>query len=377
MAEPVPSTACVIAGRYLASPAALRVRPEGPIEALDTRSGRAAQVRIVFASEGWDEEGFAEAVSRWCALGCAEICGALDFGEHEGRRFLVVPPTLGMSVERWRATRRPGAADAARLSLAFGRLVERVAAAGFPVDASSLADFAVGPGPTPFLERPLLGSPETNPLLVGQRDGQRTLARIFRATFDDIAPEPLAAWLERASEAGFDDLAACLDDLEACGNSVQSERRAGDETPVGLEGLFDERAYESRLVPPLPRVWPQRVAAGLGLLAVAAIAFALLGGGGADQAAPEPSPTPRPVAVDTSPALQDPQVHHHRRRHHHVARLRRPAVPPRTPKPPPADPPAPPRAPATTSTGPSPQPPSDAGGTVLPDPGGIDTLPSP
>src|SRR3954469_22040845 len=154
MADSATSTALVIAGRYLASPAALRARPEGPIEALDTRSGRAAQVRIVFASEGWEEEGFAEAVSRWCALGCAEICGALDFGDHDGRRFVVVPPTLGMSIERWRATRRPGVGDAARLSLAFGRLAERVARAGFPVDAATLSDFAVGPGPTPFLERP-------------------------------------------------------------------------------------------------------------------------------------------------------------------------------------------------------------------------------
>jgi hypothetical protein len=213
MAEPA-SNACVIAGRYLASPAALRTRPEGPIEALDTRSGRAAQVRIVFASEGWDEDGFAESVSRWCALGCAEICDALDFGEHEGRRFLVVPPSLGMSIERWRATRRPGPAEAARLALAFGRLAERVAAAGFPVDAAELADFAVGPGPTPFLERPLLGSPDANPVLVGPRDGQRTLAKIFRAALADQPPEPLAGWLERAGDAGFTDLADCLDQLE-------------------------------------------------------------------------------------------------------------------------------------------------------------------
>ena len=35
MPAPAQSTACVIAGRYLASPAALRARPEGPIEALE------------------------------------------------------------------------------------------------------------------------------------------------------------------------------------------------------------------------------------------------------------------------------------------------------------------------------------------------------
>ena len=70
----------VTAGRYLASPAALRARPEGPIDALDTRSGRTAQVRILFASDGWDDDGFTDAVTRWCALACSEICGVLDFG---------------------------------------------------------------------------------------------------------------------------------------------------------------------------------------------------------------------------------------------------------------------------------------------------------
>src|SRR3954449_8932991 len=100
MADSATSTALVIAGRYLASPAALRARPQGPIEALDTRSGRTAQVRIVFASDGWVEETLAESVSRWCAIGCSEICGVLDFGRHEDRWFLVVPPSLGMSIDR-------------------------------------------------------------------------------------------------------------------------------------------------------------------------------------------------------------------------------------------------------------------------------------
>jgi hypothetical protein len=367
MAEPAPSTACVIAGRYLASPAALRARPEGPIEALDTRSGRAAQVRIVFASEGWDEEGFAEAVSRWCALGCAEVCGALDFGEHEGRRFVVVPPTLGMSIERWRATRRPGAADAARLALAFGRLAERVAAAGFPVDAASLADFAVGPGPKPFIERPLLGSPETNDVLVGRRDGQRTLAAIFRAAFGGPPPEPLDEWLERTSEAGFDGLADCLDELERCGSRVQIEQRPGEEGPVGLEGLFDEREYESRLVLPMPRVWPRRVAAGLGVVAAAAAALVLLAPRGAAPA-PLPDPAPRPVAI-TAPLK--PVEHHrvHRRPKRHPARVR-----PISPTPATASPRQ--TTPSTVPTS-APQPSAGTGGAVLPDPGGVDPLPAP
>lgn len=367
MAEPA-SSACVIAGRYLASPAALRTRPEGPIEALDTRSGRAAQVRIVFASEGWDEDGFAESVSRWCALGCAEICGALDFGEHEGRRFLVVPPSLGMSIERWRATRRPGPAEAARLTLAFGRLAERVAAAGFPVDAAELADFAVGPGPTPFLERPLLGSPDANPVLVGPRDGQRTLARIFRAALVDQPPEPLAGWLERAGDAGFTELADCLDQLEQCGDRVRSELRPQDEAPVGLEGLFDERAYEAELSEPLPRRWPRRLAGGLGLVAVVAISAALLAGRGG--AAPTlPDATPRPIAVEPAAPAHAPRHVHHRPpvRHRQRPKTRPHAV--TAAPPPPATP-----APVAPSAG-APAAPTEV--RVLPDPGNVDTLPAP
>ena len=103
-------------------------------------------------------------------------------------------PSLGMSIERWQATRRPGPADAARLALSFGRLAERIAAAGFPVDACDLGDCAVGPGPTPFLERPLLGSPAVNPILVGPRDGQRTLAAILRAAGGAGLGPPLEEW---------------------------------------------------------------------------------------------------------------------------------------------------------------------------------------
>ena len=267
MADSATSTALVIAGRYLASPAALRARPEGPIDALDTRSGRTAQVRIVFASDGWDDDGFTDAITRWCALACSEICGVLDFGEHEGRRFLVVAPSLGMSLERWQATRRPRPADAARLALSFGRLVERIAAAGFPVDACDLGDCAVGPGPTPFLERPLLGSPAVNPILVGPRDGQRTLSAILRAAGGAGLGSPLEEWTARAAAAGYESLAECLDDLERCGNEV---REAGDDTEVvGFAGLFDDDQDEhlARLLPPEPRTWPRRVAGGLGALA--------------------------------------------------------------------------------------------------------------
>jgi hypothetical protein len=386
MADSATSTALVIAGRYLASPAALRARPEGPIDALDTRSGRTAQVRIVFASDGWDDDGFTDAVTRWCALACSEICGVLDFGEHEGRRFLVVAPSLGMSIERWQATRRPGPADAARLALAFGRLAERIAAAGFPVDACDLGDCAVGPGPTPFLERPLLGSPAVNPILVGPRDGQRTLAAILRAAGGAGLGPPLEEWAGRSAAAGYETLAECLDELERCGNEA---REAGDHTEVvGLAGLFDDDdddEHLARLLPREPRTWPRRAAGGLGALALAVLAIAAIGhrASGTPAAAPVPS-RPRPVAVApvTTPKPSKPKPTHARqrpaaKRHRPAHRHRHPrgTTPSRSaqatpPVPPPPSPPSPPPTPPSTSAG-------SGAGDPLPDPGGTSTLPAP
>jgi hypothetical protein len=383
MADSATSTALVIAGRYLASPAALRARPEGPIDALDTRSGRTAQVRIVFASDGWDDDDFTAAVTRWCALACSEICGVLDFGEHEGRRFLVVAPSLGMSIERWQATRRPGPADAARLALSFGRLAERIAAAGFPVDACDLGDCAVGPGPTPFLERPLLGSPAVNPILVGPRDGQRTLAAILRAAGGAGLGPPLEEWTARAAAAGYESLADCLDELERCGNEA---RQAGDDTEVvGLAGLFDDDDDEhlARLLPPEPRTWPRRVAGGLGAVALAVLAIAAIGHRASGTPAPTPMPSPpRPVAAPVTapkpshpkpthprkrhPAKQHPHVHRHRHPHGTSPSRSAQATPPV--QAPPSTPP--PSTPPSTSAG-------SGAGDPLPDPGGTSMLPAP
>jgi hypothetical protein len=344
-------------------------------------------VRIVFASDGWDDDGFTDAVTRWCALACSEICGVLDFGEHEGRRFLVVAPSLGMSIERWQATRRPGPADAARLALAFGRLAERIAAAGFPVDACDLGDCAVGPGPTPFLERPLLGSPAVNPILVGPRDGQRTLAAILRAAGGAGLGPPLEEWAGRSAAAGYETLAECLDELERCGNEA---REAGDHTEVvGMAGLFDDDDDEhlARLLPREPRTWPRRAAGGLGALALAVLAIAAIGhrASGTPAAAPVPS-LPRPVAVapGAAPKPSKPKPTHSRQRHpakrhrpthrhrhpHGTTPSRSTQATPPVPSPPSPPPPTPPSTPPNTSAG------SDAG-DPLPDPGGTRTLPAP
>jgi hypothetical protein len=287
-----------------------------------------------------------------------------------------------MSIERWQATRRPGPADAARLALSFGRLAERIAAAGFPVDACDLGDCAVGPGPTPFLERPLLGSPAVNPVLVGPCDGQRTLAAILRAAGGPGLGAALEEWAERAGAAGYESLAECLDELERCGNDA---REAGDDTEVvGLAGLFDDDDDEhlARLLPPEPRTWPRRVAGGLGALALALLAIAAIGhrASGTPAAAPVPSP-PRPVAVApvTSPKPSKPKPTHPRKRHRakHHARVHRhrhphrPSAAPTTHSTAPVQPPpSPPPAPPSTASG-------SGAGDPLPDPGGTSMLPAP
>ncbi|MDX6593766.1 MAG: hypothetical protein QOJ13_2962 [Gaiellales bacterium] len=380
------TSASVIGGRYLASPAALRSRPQGPVEALDTRSGRTAQVRIVFASDGWDEEGLAESVSRWCAIGCSEICGVLDFGRHEDRWFLVVPPSLGMSVDRWRTTRRPTAADAARLALAFGRLAERIAAAGFPVDAADLSDFSVGPGPTPFLERPLIGAPHLNATLVGPTDGQRTLARLFAASVAGDVPDRLSAWRERAAKGGFPSLAACLDDLEASGASAADRQGMTGTRPMGFDGLFaeDDEAFERRVAPPEPRRWPRRVLGGLGLLAICAVVVGMLvGRAPAATNGPLTAPTPpRPLVADLPPAGAAPKAASKPRgtaTPDRAAKRRAQTAnsPRRTVRPTPS-----PQTGTTATPVPSTPAPSAAGsggsaGSSLPDPGDVGTLPAP
>ncbi|MEP6640607.1 MAG: hypothetical protein ABJB93_01745 [Gaiellales bacterium] len=229
----------VIADRYLTSPAALAAQPFGPVDALDTHSGRGAQVRIVFVAGECDEADLADAVARWCGIGCSEVCGVLDFGRHRDRWFLVLPPSVGLPVERWRMLRRPTAADAARLTLAFGRLTERVAAAGFSPDAAALADVAVGPGPTPFLERPLLPAVSRRP--VAQGDGQRILAAVYEAALGPADPPAgLYGWGERARAGQFASLSECLDELERSRAEGDGQDTQATDLPPGLEHLFDD-----------------------------------------------------------------------------------------------------------------------------------------
>jgi hypothetical protein len=238
MSVPVTTTAEVIADRYLASPANLRSRPFGPVDALDTHAGRAAQVRIVFLSGTWSAEEVSERVARWCGIGTAGVIGVLDFGEHEGRPFLVLPPSLGMPLERWRSMRRPGPVDAARLALGFGRLIEAVAAVGFETDLAEPGDFAIGPGPTPFLELPLLGRPDAPALLRPETHGQELIARLYRSTvFENALPAAITEWLEAAEEQRFETLARCLDALEAAAAVVHDASEKGE--PLGASMVFD------------------------------------------------------------------------------------------------------------------------------------------
>ena len=381
MADPA-SSDHVIADRYLTSPSALASRPFGPVDALDTRSGRGAQVRIVLVDGGWEEAALADAVARWCGIGCSEVCGVLDFGRHGDRWFLVLPPSLGLPVDRWRMLRRPAADDAARLALAFGRLTERFAAAGFSPDLAVLADVAVGPGPTPFLERPLLQPPGGGTPVTG--DGQRVLAAVCAAALGPSTPPPdLAAWLERAAAGAFPGLPDCLDELERCGAAAD----AGDPDagPPGLERLFDEDFDLDGLVAPPPDPGRRRLLATVPIAVVAVAGALLLLGHGAHRSAVAEAPshhaTPRVTPVASVPAAPKPARHrngpkpavHRAHRAAQPKRHRRAAPPtPRTQTT--TTPPAATTTTPGTTTAPAPKPTTDA--VQLPAPGGT-TLPAP
>jgi hypothetical protein len=381
MADPA-SSDHVIADRYLTSPSALASRPFGPVDALDTRSGRGAQVRIVLVDGGWEEAALADAVARWCGIGCSEVCGVLDFGRHGDRWFLVLPPSLGLPVERWRMLRRPAAGDAARLALAFGRLAERVAAAGFSPDLAVLADVAVGPGPTPFLERPLLQPPGGATPITG--DGQRVLAAVCAAALGPSPPPPeLAAWLERAAAAAFPALADCLDELERCGAS--GDGADPDARPPGLERLFDEDFDLDGLIAPPPDPGRRRLLAAVPIALVAvAGALLLLGHGVHRSAAAEAPGVPvKPRVTPVAPAPPRPARRHARRKSsvHRAHRApaperRRPATPARRPQPQPRPQPTTTPPPVTTTSTTTPPPPPSTGAVQLPAPGGT-TLPPP
>ncbi len=375
----------VIAERYLTSPAALAARPFGPVDALDTHSGRGAQVRIVFVDGGWDEAALADAVTRWCSIGCSEVCGVLDVGRHDDRWYLVLPPSLGLPVERWRTLRGPTAGDAVRLVLAFGRVVERVAAAGFPPDAAVLGDVAVGPGPTPFLERPLLAAPGR---AAPTGDGQRLLAAVSDAALGPVEPPAaLAAWREHSRAGEFPGLTECLDELERSGAST-----AGGDTDdwPGVDRLFDP-AFEldgpgaaeprwrgRRLWAAAPAVVLVLVAALLVLAHLRPAAPAAPAGEGGR--APVTTPVTTPVTAPPASAAVRRQTGARHQRALHPARRRHRHAPPRAAK-----------AAARTATSPAstaataPQasaPPPATGGaprggaTALPAPGGT-TLPDP
>jgi len=385
-----PSTgASVIDGRYLASSAGIASRPAGPVEALDTRSGRAAQVRLVFPDGGWREDELAAAVARWCGLGCAEVCGVLDFGPHEDGWFLVLPPSLGVPLDRWRMIRRPTPGGAARLAVAVGGLLERVAAAGFPADALDVRDLAIGPGPTPFLDRPLLGmaGPE-HPPATSPASGQRALARVLRAAAGDGMAEPLEAWAARAGARGFSTLSDAIDDLRRLAADADTAGLRPAEPDAELDSLFDFTGDPDLLLPPPDRWRPvRRLAALAGILAVAIAVVALLAGGrGAAAGDSLPQEGVVPVAVAGTPAIvapRAPSAPHAARRHagraHRARHVRRPQTHHRRPRAPrtSAPAPAPTPTPAPPSTPPAGGAPAPAGGAPLPDPGGVTTLPPP
>jgi hypothetical protein len=371
----------VVADRYLVSPTALARNPGGPVDALDTHSGRASQVRLVFLTGVWAEDDLADAVGRWRGIACGEVCGVLDFGRHRDHWYLALPPSLGVPVVRWRAMRLPGPADAARLVLGFGRLVERVAAAGFEPEVAGVDDFAVGPGPTPFLERPLLPRPDADPA-APPGGGQRLLVRLLDALVARAhIPAGLVGWAERAAAGGFGSLGACLDELERVGTEAAA---AGDGEPPGLRGLFDGDELDAmeRAADRVPGRTRRIALAVAGALAAAGTGLALVDPG-AHAGSTAPPKRGGPATLPVTRVVATPRVTQPAR--HVPAKHRRPHAP--APRPPhrrhpvthpvPTQPPSPPPTPPAPVT-PAPQPPvGDSGGaTVLPAPGGT-TLPAP
>jgi hypothetical protein len=387
MPERGTASAEVIADRYLTSPARLRERPFGPVDALDTHAGRAAQVRVLFVPGEWSEDALSEAVARWCAIGADGVTGILDYGRHRDRWYLVVPPSLGIPPQRWRTMRAPTGAEAGRLTLAFGRLLEAVAACGFPAASAEPHDFAVGPGPTAFLEQPLLEPPGTPRPIAERSAGQAVLAALFASVCAESEPAaPLQDW-RRAAEAGaHPSLDGCLDALRAAVERAPQEAVA---EPLGLSQIFDGE-YMQRRRAPVPL---QRLATLLaGLVAALSISLTLLHATGAGAGA---SATAAPAAVKplvprnaeraappvhaaktpprTKSKAQAARAHHHRSirpRPHAVHHRSTPAR---------SQAAAPAQRPAMHTAGPPPRPsaPAPSGsGTSLPAPGGT-VLPPP
>ena len=293
------------------------------MDALDTRSGRAAQVRVLFTGPGWDEEALAGAVSRWCSLGVSEACGVLDFGAHGDRWFLVVPPSLGMPLERWRMVRRPSALDAARLTLAFGRVLERVAQAGFPADGLAMLDLAVGPGPTPFLERPLLGDPGAGP--AGDPRGGPAVARGDRDRRAFRRAGGRARPLARRRAQRVVRVARRVSGCPRGDGGARSARQPVGALDADLAGLFDEDddlRLESLLPPAGERRGLRRAGAAVGIV----LALRRRLGGARGRAAerlrrppaPAAPPAAEPVPVDPGTLVNASDPPPRRHAHHHA-----------------------------------------------------------
>ena len=185
----------------MVSESALRAFPFGPVDGLDTRHGRAAQVRLVFVTDRWPEDALAEAVDRWRRLGCAEVCGILDFGRYERSLVPGVAAQSGNAVERWRATRQPGPAA--------GRAADaRIRSAGgadqrcrIPCRLRRSVRLCGGARPDAVPGAAVAGvAPGSDGLEPHDQDGQRTLATLLAAAVPPDQAGALTGWLAAASE---------------------------------------------------------------------------------------------------------------------------------------------------------------------------------
>ena len=250
MSVPVASTAEVIADRYLTSPVSLRSRPFGPVDALDTHAGRAAQVRIVFlpvtgAPSGWPRRSPAGAASAppgssacstlvtttatrsWCFLrpGDAARAVARDAPARCGR---CRPAGAGVRSADRGGRRPPGLSPTwpSRLTLVSGR------------------------GRPRFSSCRCCGRPDAPVVLRPELDGQVLIARLYRATVSGRGlPPGLDEWVDRAESRGSARLPSASMTLEAAAHRGTRKpragrarrarrrlRRAGDRCRIGCRG---------------------------------------------------------------------------------------------------------------------------------------------
>jgi hypothetical protein len=171
LTRPRPPRSCLLAGRFLASRAALLARPAGPLAAVDVAT--AAPVRLVKVARGIDHDALRLAVMRWNGLARAGAPPVLELADHDGVAVLVLTARAGAPLrcsdgpQRVAFQRAASALGAALDSLDLGLLPGRDAELAVVAGELALSVPAVGPA-----------------------DASRPLADVLPAAVPDAASTP-------------------------------------------------------------------------------------------------------------------------------------------------------------------------------------------